>query len=282
MLSSLFGDFCLLDKIMEKQTIKFEDNSGDKEFFTIIPNYVLNHSTSTDQSLYSQLKRLAGESGDKTCYPSFKYLKKQMGVGSAKLKESFKYLIKYKWIDDLGKRQVPTKGGSQWINVYRVNNIWKMNMDYYHNKSKGVSNQTPLEETKGVPEMNKGIPESAKGCPVIGAKERTYKRTKERTLATKVAEKISINDLIDLFKDINPSYEKLFKNKTQRSVIERLVAKFGELKLKKLIKILPKTNKMQYAPSITTPLQLEDKMGSLKVFLEKRETEINNNKPIIL
>lgn len=261
---------------MEKQTIKFEDDSKDKEFFTIIPNYILNHSTSTDQSLYSQLKRLAGESGDRICYPSYRHLKKQMRIGSAKLKESFKYLIKYKWIDDLGKKQVPTKSGFQWVTVYRVNNIWKMNMDYYHNKSKGESNWNTLNEVR--PKSDEVVSESDKVVPVIASKERTYKRTKERTLANKFA----TNDLIYLFKDINPSYEKLFKNKTQRSVIERLVKKFGGLRLKKLIEILPKTNKMKYAPSITTPLQLEDKMGSLKVFLEKKAEEDKKNQPIII
>jgi len=97
-----------------------------------------------------------------------------------------------------------------------------------------------------------------------------------------IATKVAVNEMIDLFKSVNPSFERLFKNTTQRSAIERMTKQFGGEKLKKLIELLEKTNKLQYAPSITTPLQLEQKMGSLKVFLEKRQEEANKNKAIIL
>jgi hypothetical protein len=93
---------------------------------------------------------------------------------------------------------------------------------------------------------------------------------------------LATNDLIDLFKSVNPNHERLFVNITQRSAIERMVKKFGSEKMTKLINILPKTNKLQYAPSITTPVQLEQKMANLKVFLEKREEEVKNSKPIII
>jgi hypothetical protein len=43
--------------------VKILDNSGDKRYFTIVPNYILNHSTAIDQALYLQMKRLAGDEG---------------------------------------------------------------------------------------------------------------------------------------------------------------------------------------------------------------------------
>ena len=114
------------------------------------------------------------------------------------------------------------------------------------------------------------------------SKGRTTKESITKESIQKEANKFAVNELIDLFKSINPSFERLFKNKTQRLAIERMADKFGEDKLIKLIEILPKTNEMQYAPSITTPLQLEQKMGSLKVFLQKRNEEIKKNQPIII
>ena len=89
---------------------------------------------------------------------------------------------------------------------------------------------------------------------------------------------ININPLIAKFKEINPSYEKLFKNTTQRAALERLVKKWGTERINEVIDILPKTNLQQYAPTITTPLQLEDKLGSLVNFLNRKK---NNNKDFI-
>jgi len=80
-----------------------------------------------------------------------------------------------------------------------------------------------------------------------------------------------INDLIDLFKPINPSYERLFGNKTQRACLERMAKKHTKEKIERVLNILPKTNQMKYAPTITTPLQLEDKLGLLLVFIQKEK-----------
>lgn len=89
-----------------------------------------------------------------------------------------------------------------------------------------------------------------------------------------------INFLIELFKDVNPSYQKFFSNKTQRSALERMLKNISQEKLEEAIKVLEKTNKMQYAPVITTPLQLEDKMGSLIAFIQKNRN--TNNNPVAI
>ncbi len=81
----------------------------------------------------------------------------------------------------------------------------------------------------------------------------------------------AINELISLFKEINPSYEKLFSNKTQRSALERLVKKHGHEEIKKVIETLPMISKEKYAPVITTPLQLEDKLGRLIIFMRNKK-----------
>ena len=45
------------------ENINLQDKSGDKDYFTIIPNYVLNHSALWDREVYIQMKRIAGENG---------------------------------------------------------------------------------------------------------------------------------------------------------------------------------------------------------------------------
>ena len=81
-----------------------------------------------------------------------------------------------------------------------------------------------------------------------------------------------INLLIEKFKLVNPSYERLFKNTTQRAVLERMSKKYGFEKLGRMINALPEIVNQKFAPTITTPLALEDKLGNLLAFIS------NNNK----
>jgi hypothetical protein len=89
-----------------------------------------------------------------------------------------------------------------------------------------------------------------------------------------------IFDLIELFKPINPTYERLFANKSQRAALERLLKKLGREELEQIIKALPQTNKMQFAPVITTPYVLEMKLGNLIAFIQKEQLRFANKKII--
>lgn len=109
-------------------------------------------------------------------------------------------------------------------------------------------------------------------------KDKKDKKDNNTILATSVAGN-EVNRIIELFKEVNPSYERLFANKTQRSAVERLIEKIGFEKLSSGIKVLKDTNVQKYAPIITTPLQFEEKMGSLITFLNKQK---NNSKIGIL
>lgn len=82
-----------------------------------------------------------------------------------------------------------------------------------------------------------------------------------------------INFLIEKFKTINPSYERLFVNKTQREAMERLLKKMGQAKLEQILNILPQIFGKLYAPRITTPLKLEEKLADLISYLKERSQE---------
>lgn len=87
-----------------------------------------------------------------------------------------------------------------------------------------------------------------------------------------------LNDLIDLFKEINPSYQRLFRQPPQRKALERLIKQHGKEKIEWAIKILPKTNKMKYSPTITTPYMLETKLGQLIAFIQKEQLNAKDKK----
>ena len=72
-----------------------------------------------------------------------------------------------------------------------------------------------------------------------------------------------INPLIELFKAVNPNYERLYPNTNQRAALERMLKKMGKEKLEAIIRFLPESNKYKHAPKITTPYVLEAKLGDL-------------------
>lgn len=209
---------CFLRGNNMEQKILLEDNSGDKEFFTVVPNIILNHSSAIDQALYLQLKRLAGDGKKDYCYPSYRYLQEKLNIGVKSLRKSFKYLIEHKWIDNLGKRQVHTAGGYQWVNAYKINNIWPQNNEEY----KGVLKSTPL--VKGGVKSIKGGLKSTQGGVGSSVITRTYKElNKEQCIILK-----NWNE-----KQNSPLRE--FKP-------ENIVNKYGAEKVEALVKIYGQRN----------------------------------------
>jgi phage replication O-like protein O len=87
--------------------------------------------------------------------------------------------------------------------------------------------------------------------------------TKETSNAS-VAEGRLINSILEEFKTVNPSYEKLYRNKTQRAALGRLIKKWGEQNTRGLIKYLPIMAEDRYVKKIFTPLQLEDNLAIVK------------------
>jgi len=91
-------------------------------------------------------------------------------------------------------------------------------------------------------------------------------------------EKKVINETLYLFKGINPNYERLFGNKTQRGSMERLIKKYGNDNISAVItEWLPKTNKTPFYPRIYTPYDLEMKMGSLRDAIEQQKNKKSNS-----
>ncbi len=147
--------------------IRVNDDSSDRKYFTIIPNYIANHSTANDQALYFQMKKHAGEDGE--CYVSEKTLKQKLGIGSVALKASFKYLLDHDWIKYVGYKDVQTSGGIQKIKSYSIVDIWKLNVDHYES-TKGVAENDPLV-FEGFPEMPQGLPRNEQRGAVSSNKE---------------------------------------------------------------------------------------------------------------
>lgn len=80
-----------------------------------------------------------------------------------------------------------------------------------------------------------------------------------------------INDLIAEFEPVNPSFKRLFANKTQRAAMARLTQSIGFDKARGAIKAAVASCGKTYAPTITTPIQLEDRIGALAAFMKRNQ-----------
>lgn len=89
-----------------------------------------------------------------------------------------------------------------------------------------------------------------------------------QNVADKIDPKLVVS-LIDAFRSVNPSASKWFANTTQRAASSRLIETHGIDKVLRVVKIIPQTNRIRYLPTITTPLQLEDKWAQLESGLLK-------------
>ena len=249
-----------------------EDESNDRNYFTIIPNYILNHSTANDQALYLQMKRYAGEKGE--CFASEMKLRKQLGIGRLGLKKSIQYLLDHRWIAHKGFKQIMTRGGMQDINVYVVNDIWKFNNEHY----KGVSETTYL--TKGVVETNEGgVQNDTKGVLQTTSKKNPIKKEPMKEEPTTTEPSSEVTDFINLFKEINPTYQYIFGRPNQRDASKRLLKLRSLAEWAKVVTFIISRRNDRFCPRISTPIQLEQKYADLQTYatgLKQQGEEIKN------
>lgn len=220
---------------------------GEEQFKNItawaIPDVLLERKDldMTEKVLIAIMMRLGAL--EKPIHPSQKWLAKKMGMSAPGIKKALRRLKEKKIVKYEGR-------------------VWKL-----------ASYSLSLRDTKYPLSGIQSIPDS--GSQSIPDKRDIQSRDiqKENIILHSKPEFAGsdINYLIGLFKEINPNYERLFANKTQRSALERLVKKFGREKVEKMIKFLPKIFGRPYAPTITTPLELEKKLANLIAFLQKEK-----------
>lgn len=80
--------------------------------------------------------------------------------------------------------------------------------------------------------------------------------------------------LLKSFESINPSIKRMYGNTTQRKACRFLIDTHSFERVTSVIeKTLPRTNGMQFFPTIATPVQLQDKWVALESAVRKYQTE---------
>ena len=108
--------------------IKIINGSGDKKYFTVIPNCVINGSGVYERAMYLEMKRFAGEGGE--CFASIRAMAKRLEISHTTVMHTIEKLIARGWIKKIGQK--PT--GSRPVNCYKIMDIWDSNAKAYKRK----------------------------------------------------------------------------------------------------------------------------------------------------
>lgn len=141
-------------------------------------------------------------------------------------------------------------------------------LDVYKKELKLLAkNVTPMA-TSGIPNGNQRETQDRIGKDRIGEDTNTDETSSSE-----------IPLLIKEFETINPASKKFYGNKTQRKACQDLIENYSfERVLAVISKTLPKTNGLQFFPTITTPLQLFEKWSTLEIAIRKYQSEKQNIK----
>ena len=118
---------------------------------------------------------------------------------------------------------------------------------------------------------------------IIKGNNKSNTNTATQSVAdTDISDGNLVNKAIGGFKDVNPSYTRIFANKTQRAALSRLIKLHGVEKIEAIIGYLPKSNATKYAPTITTPLQLEARLGDLLAWAQKQKDTSSKHRGVLV
>jgi len=120
---------------------------------------------------------------------------------------------------------------------------------------------------------------SAREMPVPQNNKRE-KENKNNIYSNASVADTEVSEIINSFKDVNPSYKRMFGNKTERNATKRLIEEHGFEKVKNMVDHLKEIINKPFAPRVTTPYTLEKKLGELKAFV-RQERDKNKNLGVI-
>jgi len=87
-------------------------------------------------------------------------------------------------------------------------------------------------------------------------------------------------EIIKALEEVDPKNKTYYGNKTQREACDFLIQEYGLYQVLKRVSVLSKTNKIQYFPTITTPVQLKDKWVQLQDAVDRKRGEIKSKHKI--
>ncbi len=162
-------------------------------------------------------------------------------------------------------RQIITKNG----NKYGLNK----NHEEWKELPKMVTKKQLPKLVGELPILDKKLPILVEQLPKLAhTKETKQKKLTKETITNTAASAESANEINQIFKifydTINPTIN--FGNKTQQDACQFLINKFGLERIVKFTQFACSVQNQKFAPVITTPYQLKEKLTQLKIFYERQ------------
>lgn len=123
--------------------------------------------------------------------------------------------------------------------------------------------------SKRIPPVVKRILGSSQKDTKIGSQKDTnnrYKETNTKEITSTEQSSEHTGTVINLFKELNPSYQILFKRKPQHDAARRLLDREGLERITRAVEFIQSRKEDRFCPAVTTPIQLEEKWGLLEKY----------------
>lgn len=193
-------------------------------------------------------------------FPSIKLMAEQHGVSRPTILKGIENLEKRNVIEVKKSR---TKDGKWLNNIYIL--LDKSCWDYSQVNVVDTGSQVNVDTHPS----QRGLPD---GVNVVDTKE-THSEGNTLKETHPCEQSSLVTEVIKMFEIVNPSYEKLFPNKTQRSACDRLLKKWTLEQIRVVVGILPELNASRYAKGKSiTPYELEENLGYIKAFIDQKKS----------
>ena len=241
---------------MQKGWIKLHRKLLDNPLFkfpnyTLVWMYLLLNATHSECDVIFEGKRITLRPGQLTCGAN--QIAKQMGVTRSSVERA---LGRFK-VEEMVEVQTSNK-----CSLISVKN-WSLY-------------QCPEEVAEEQTRNKRGASEEQVNTKQEGDNVDNEKNVKKPIPATSedVADTKEVNEVLSAFQmKLNPNIK--YGNKTQRQAARELLKKLGRDKLLRTIDYVEKISAEQFAPTITTPYQLQEKMAQLTAYFNKNSAPKN-------
>jgi len=197
-------------------------------------------------------------SKQQTCFPSLKLMAEQHGVSTRTILRGLQKLEERNVIKIDKKR---TKDGKWLNNSYTL--LDKTEWDYSQVTNSHVDSQV----TKTT------LPSDKNDTHHVTNSHTKDTHIKDTHIRNSEHGSQGVSEMIKEFETVDPKNKTYYGNKTQRKACEFLISEYGFDEVKKVIAILPESNRREYYPRIYTPVQLRDKWKQLGDAITSKRSE---------
>jgi len=232
-----------------------------------IQNSWIAHASPVVRETWDYLLRIANHKDKK--YNGFIVKRGQTFKSYREIRNALKWRVGYRFMRyhessmKRGMVLLRREGMIELTNEPRGNLITVLNYDKYQDpKNYERTTEKTNERTNGGPTADQ----------LRSAINKNDKNDKNVIKNTASSHDDGVQKIFDIFYNtVNPTIS--FGNTTSRKAAQNLIKQFGLERILKITKYSCKVQSEQFAPTITTPYQLKEKMAQLKIFADKQKSK---------